>query len=206
MPPSTAALHSPAAERNKGPLLDALLALLPAEGSALEIASGSGQHLAHFAAGMPAWHWQGSDPTDEALASIAAWVPAGPAPLRLDVQQADWGLGAQRFDAVFCANMLHISPWASCRALMQGAARHLTPTGRLIVYGPFIVPGQLTAPSNLAFDADLRRRDPAWGVRALDAVEIEAAAAGLHLRVTRAMPANNLLLVFTRKLSDKESP
>lgn len=194
----SAALHSPAAERNKQPILDALLTLLPAQGAALEIASGSGQHVAHFAAQMPGWTWQASDPQAEALASIAAWRPAGPTPLQLDVQQADWPVPRAAFELIFCANMLHISPWASCAGLMAGAARHLTDAGALIVYGPFIVPGQDTAASNLAFDADLRRRDPAWGLRSLAEVRTQAAAAGLVLEQGLTMPANNLLLVFRR--------
>lgn len=203
---SPAALHSPAAERNKQPILEALLRLLPARGRALEIASGSGQHVAHFAAHMPGWHWQASDPRPEALASIAAWRADGPAPLRLDVREAQWPLPHQAFDAIFCANMLHIAPWASCAALMQGAARHLTDAGRLIVYGPFLVPGQETAPSNLAFDADLRGRDPTWGLRALDQVEAQARAAGLLLGQRLAMPANNLLLVFDRATPQEPTP
>jgi hypothetical protein len=192
------ALNSPAAERNKQPILDALLHLLPPQGLALEIASGSGQHVAHFAAAMPGWAWLASDPQAQARDSIAAWWPAGPAPLALDVLQTDWPLPAshRRLDLIFSANMLHISPWTTCAALMRGAARHLADNGRLIVYGPFIVPGQATAPSNLAFDADLRRRDPAWGLRSLADVESQADSAGLRLIETLAMPANNLLLVF----------
>lgn len=197
----SAALHSPAAERNKQPILDALRALLPERGSALEIASGSGQHIAHFAAQMPGWTWQASDPQAEALASIMAWRPAGPAPLQLDVQQAAWPVPLAAFDLIFCANMLHISPWASCAGLMTGAARHLKAGGTLIVYGPFIVPGQDTAASNLAFDADLRRRDPAWGLRSLGDVQTEAAAADLALAQVLAMPANNLILVFRKVLA-----
>lgn len=194
------ALHSPAADRNKQPILDALLTLLPPSGTALEIASGSGQHLAHFAAALPGWDWQGSDPDEQALASITAWRPEGRAPLRLDVNQQAWPLppSHQALDLIYCANMLHISPWASCAALMQGAARHLRPDGLLLVYGPFLVPGLATAASNLAFDADLRARDPAWGLRDLAAVQQQAAAAGLGLREYRALPANNLLLIFHR--------
>jgi SAM-dependent methyltransferase len=192
------ALNSPAAERNKQPIADALLRLLPATGAALEIASGSGQHVAHFAALMPGWSWLASDPSEQALASIRAWWPAGPDPLQLDVHAWPWPLPSshRRLDLVFSANMLHISPWSSCAALLRGAAQHLREDGRLIVYGPFIVPGEPTAPSNSAFDADLRRRDPAWGLRSLDAVELEARAAGLRLRERIAMPANNLLLIF----------
>jgi SAM-dependent methyltransferase len=196
-------LHSPAAERNKQPILDALLQLLPAQGRALEIASGTGQHVAHFAAGMPGWDWLASDTDAQALASIRAWWPDGPAPLRLDLlRDADWPLPpshAQRLDVIFSANMLHISPWATCAALMRGAALHLLPGGQLIVYGPFIVAGIETAPSNAAFDADLQRRNPAWGLRELADVQREAQHHGLQLTRQIAMPANNLLLRFTTK-------
>ena len=192
------ALHSPAAERNKQPILHALQAILPPEGLALEIASGSGQHVAHFSAGMPGWRWLASDPAAPALASIAAWWPEGPAPLQLDVQQDDWSLPAshQQLDAIFSANMLHISPWASCAGLLQGAARHLTEHGRLIVYGPFVVPGEALAAGNQSFDADLRQRNEQWGLRSLDQVERQASACNLLLVQRFDMPANNLLLVF----------
>lgn len=203
LPNSPTPLHSPAAERNKQPLLDALLQLLPAHGRALEIASGTGQHVAHFAAGMPGWDWLASDPDPQALASIRATWPQGPEPLALDVlAEGDWPLPpshARQLDAIFSANMLHISPWATCAALMRGAARHLLPAGQLIIYGPFIVAGVETAPSNAAFDADLQRRNPAWGLRELAKVQHEAKHNGLWLTRQRLMPANNLLLTFTHK-------
>jgi SAM-dependent methyltransferase len=199
-----AALHSPAAERNKEVILEALLRALPEQGMALEIASGSGQHVAHFSAQMPGWNWLASDPTPEALASIIAWRPHGPQPVQLDVLHTDWALppSHQALDAVYCANMLHISPWQTCAALMRGAARHLKPAGHLLVYGPFLQSGVDTAPSNLAFDADLRRRDPAWGLRHLDELAAEALAGHLHLREVITMPANNLLLVFIKSTSE----
>ncbi|WP_310387631.1 DUF938 domain-containing protein [Roseateles sp.] len=197
------ALHSPAAERNSQVIQDALLQWLPAQGVALEIASGSGQHIAHFSAQMPGWDWLASDPSAAALASISAWRPQGPAPLMLDVRQADWGLPASHhsLDALYCANMLHISAWSTCAALMQGAARHLAPTGLALVYGPFLQTGFDTAASNLAFDADLKRRDPAWGLRHLDDVAAVALGCGLQLRNRLQMPANNLLLAFSKTTS-----
>lgn len=200
MAPMDARQHSPAAERNRQPILDVLRRLLPPGGTALEIASGTGQHAVHFATALPDWTWQPSDLHEDALASIEAWsracgLPNLLPPLRLDVLQP-WPV--DRVEAVFCANMLHIAPWPVCGALMRGAARHLAPHGVLVVYGPFFVDGEAAAPSNLAFDADLRRRDPAWGVRRLAEVEREAVAAGLALDERVAMPANNLTLVFRR--------
>jgi len=195
---------STAAERNKQPILDALRELLGERGTALEIASGTGQHAVWFAAGLEAWVWQPSDVDARALPAIAARIaqsglPNLRPPVRLDVMSTPWPAAdapfAERFDAIFCANMLHIAPPATCAALMQGAARHLQPDGVLITYGPYLEDGPV-APSNAAFDRSLRARDPAWGIRRLDAVAREAADAGLALRARRPMPANNLLLVF----------
>jgi SAM-dependent methyltransferase len=195
-------LNSPAAERNRAPLLEVLRQVLPARGRALEIACGTGQHAVHFAAGLPGWDWQPTDPDLAALASTAAWaadvaLPNLRAPLQLDVMAATWPVPGP-FDAVFCANLLHISPWPTCTALMQGAARHLAPGGVLVVYGPFLVDGTPTAPGNVAFDADLRARDPAWGLRWLHDVASVAVSAGFVLAEQRPMPANNLTLVFKR--------
>lgn len=200
-----ARLHSPAADRNKAPILAVLERVLPARGSALEIASGSGQHALHFAAAMPTWDWQPSDADAQALVSIDAWIAQAPLPnlrraLQLDVMASAWPL-PRAFDAIFCANMLHIAPWPACAALMRGAAEHLAAHGLLITYGPYIEPGWVTAPSNLAFDTDLRARDPQWGLRRIDHVAAEAATAGLTLAERVPMPANNLLLVFRRKVS-----
>jgi hypothetical protein len=193
--------HSPAAERNREPILAELQRLLPPQGLALEIASGTGQHAAHFATALPGWHWQPTDGDARSLASISAWceglfnvLP----PLHLDVLAGAWPGVPASVDALFCANLLHIAPWATCAALMQGAARHLAAHGLLILYGPYVVDGQATAPSNQAFDADLRARDPSWGLRRLADVMSQAEAVGLHLRERVAMPANNLLLVFDR--------
>ena len=194
------ARHSPAAERNRGPILAELQRLLPARGAMLEIASGTGQHAAHFAAALPGWRWWPSDGDVRSAASIGAWCEGlanVQAPLHLDVLAHTWAGVPREVDAIFCANLLHISPWATCAALMRGAARHLSAQGLLLLYGPFIVEGVATAPSNLAFDADLRARDAQWGLRRLHDVTAQARAAGLNLRERVAMPANNLLLVFT---------
>ncbi|NMM82048.1 SAM-dependent methyltransferase [Acidovorax sp. SRB_14] len=200
--------HSPAAERNRAPILAHLQALLPASGRALEVASGTGQHVAWFAAHLPQWTWQPSDAQDDAFASITAWCAhAGAhnvlAPVLLDVRAPRWPSAkpafAEPFDLMYCANMLHIAPWDCCAGLMQGAARHLAPHGRLVTYGPYLEDGVPTAPGNLAFDANLRERDPAWGIRRLEDVAREAAHAGLRLAARHALPANNLLLVFERQ-------
>jgi len=199
--------HSTAADRNKQPILEALQRVLPARGAALEIASGTGQHAAWFAAALPDWTWQPTDADTSALPAIAAWtLQSGLAnvrpPLLLDVMAPRWPAQgppfADPFDAVYCANMLHIAPWATCAALMQGCARHLAPGGVLVTYGPYLEDDVPTAPSNLSFDQSLRARDPQWGIRRLEDVTREARRAGLALRERHAMPANNLLLVFDR--------
>ncbi|MDM0070012.1 DUF938 domain-containing protein [Variovorax sp. J31P207] len=194
---------SPAADRNKQPILDVLRRVLGERGAALEIASGTGQHAAWFAAALGQWDWQPSDADAAMLPAIAERVAqSGLAnlrpPLLLDVMSPRWlSLDAgQRFDAIYCANMLHISPAAACAALMDGAARHLVPGGLLITYGPYFEADVPPAPSNLAFDRSLRARDASWGIRQLDEVAAEARRAGLVLRERHGMPANNLLLVF----------
>jgi len=208
-----ARLCSPAAERNRQPLLEVLRRVLPPTGRALEIASGTGQHTAWFARHLPGWTWQPTDADERALASIAAWCFGDDAagaqpddtpplvnvepPRRLDVLAPSWQVQGG-FDAIVCANMLHIAPWACCAALMRGAARHLARDGVLLTYGPYLVEGEATAASNLAFDADLRARDPAWGLRWLHEVEGEAGREGLRLRERVAMPANNFTLIFER--------
>ena len=198
----SARLHSAAAERNRVPLLAELLRLLPAQGQALEIASGSGQHAAHFAAALPGWRWQPTEADARLAASIADWcadLPNVLPALPLDVLEPAWDGVPADVDAIFCANLLHISPWATTAALMQGAARHLSARGLLLVYGPFLEDGVPTAAGNTAFDADLRTRDARWGIRQLADVLARAAVAGLHLQQRVAMPANNLLLVLSRQ-------
>jgi hypothetical protein len=193
--------HSGPAERNRAPILAELQRLLPVQGRALEIASGTGQHAAHFAAALPGWRWQPTDLDVQSLPSIEAWcqgIDNVLPPLQLDILAPSWAGVPPQVELIFCANMLHISPWATCAALMQGAARHLTPQGLLLTYGPYVLDGVPTAPSNQAFDTSLRARNPAWGLRRLDDVAAQARAAGLVLREQVAMPANNLLLVWAR--------
>ena len=196
--------HSPACERNRDPILAELRRLLPARGRALELASGTGQHVAWFAAGLPGWTWQPTDRTPDGFDSIAAWCAGLPnvrPPCRLDVLAGPWPPADDApFDAVFCANMLHIAPWPACGALMRGAAARLAPGGLLLTYGPYLEDDVPAAASNLEFDAWLRARDPASGLRRREAVVAEAAAAGLLLRERLAMPANNLMLVFEAAL------
>jgi SAM-dependent methyltransferase len=191
--------HSPAAERNGPPILAALQRLLPANGVMLEIASGTGQHAAFLSEGLPGWQWQPSDFDAGSLPSIAAWcegLDRVRPPITLDVLDAEWpGVPAQ-VDAIYCANMIHIAPWECTAGLMRGAARHLAPGGLLITYGPYLLDDEPTAPSNLAFDADLRGRNSAWGMRHLEDVAGQAAASGLRLRERLDMPANNKLLVW----------
>ena len=203
--PSDAREYSPAAERNSAPILSALRALLPARGAALEIACGTGQHAACLGAALPGWTWQPTDAQPDRFASVAAWSAGQPnvrAPLLLNVLSQPWPEAGPAFEApfdlIYCANMLHIAPWACCTALMQGAARHLAPTGHLVTYGPYIEDGVPTAASNRAFDTTLRAQNPAWGLRALADVVREAQCAGLHLAARHALPANNLLLVWKR--------
>ena len=196
---------SPAADRNKQPILAVLRDVLPDAGSALEIASGTGQHVAWFAAGLPRWTWQPTDVQPAALDSIAARVAQHGllnvrSPLQLDVMAARWLPDDARFDAIVCANMLHIAPWATCAALMQGSARHLAAGGALITYGPYLEDGVPTSEGNLAFDQSLRAQDAAWGLRRREDVEREATKVGLQLAARHAMPANNLLLAWTRAL------
>lgn len=204
---STILPHSTAADRNKQPILEVLRRVLPASGTALEIASGTGQHVAWFAAALPAWTWQPTDMDAGMLPAIAAWTSQAKLanvrpPLLLDVMAPQWPAQdeafAEPFDAVYCANMLHISPWATCAALMRGSARHLAPGGALITYGPYLEEGVPIAPGNVSFDETLRERDPAWGIRRVEDVAVEAQRVGLGLRERHAMPANNLMLVFTR--------
>lgn len=195
-------LTAPAAVRNAAPILEVLRGALPARGMVLEIASGTGQHAAHFAAALPGIVWQPSDTDPRARASIAAWrVHTGlanlRAPLDLDVRREPWPVDA--VDAIVCINMIHIAPWEAAVALMKGAGARIAAGGALVLYGPYRRGGAHTAPSNEAFDADLRARDPAWGVRDLEAVEALAQAEGFACEAVVPMPANNFSVVFRKQ-------
>lgn len=192
-------LHAPAAQRNREPILAVLREVLPARGRVLEVASGSGEHVVHFARSLPALAWLPSDPSAEARRSIEAWTGAEALtnvhpPLALDAAADDWPIAFA--DALVCINMVHISPWASTEGLMRGAARILPLGAPLCLYGPFRRHDRPLEPSNEAFDADLRRRDPRWGLRNVAAVSACAAEHGLALERTETMPANNLMLVI----------
>ncbi|MEO7410648.1 MAG: DUF938 domain-containing protein [Sphingomicrobium sp.] len=191
---------APAAARNVDVIGDVLADSLPTTGLILEIASGTGEHALAFAKRFPNLDWQPSDPDPLALASIAAWRGEGSSnllsPLQIDAAALEWPV--DRADAILCINMVHISPWASALGLLDGAARLLAAGAPLILYGPWIIEGVETAPSNLTFDADLRARDPRWGLRSLAAFKSEAETRGLSLVERRAMPANNVMLSFRR--------
>lgn len=190
---------APAAARNRDPILAVLRRVLPPSGLVLEVASGTGEHAAHFAAALPALRFEPSDPDPASRASIDAWCAGLPnvrPALALDAAAAKWPL--DHADAVLCINMVHISPWAATLGLLRGAARLLPPGGPLVLYGPYRRAGVPTAPSNDAFDADLRARNPAWGLRQLEEVAAEAAAAGFGLPEIVEMPANNLTVIFRR--------
>lgn len=196
---------APATQRNQEPIWSVLEPLLAsASGTVLEIASGSGEHAMFFAARLaPRWKWQPTDASAEALASIRAWrrQPEVAAtlplePVLLDAAEPAWAV--HRAEAVVCINMVHISPWSATQGLLRGASRVLRAAGGgpLVLYGPYKRGGFHTAPSNEAFDQNLRSRNPEWGVRDLDAVREEAEQHGFLLEEVVAMPANNLTLVF----------
>lgn len=196
-----ATLLSPAVARNRDPILAVLRRYLPAQGTLLEIAAGTGEHAAYFAPQFPRLTWQPTDVDPDALASIEAHraranAPNLCAPIELDVTAPVWPM--TRADAVLSINMIHISPWAAAQGLMAGAARLLPAGGVLYLYGPFKENGEHTAPSNAAFDESLHARDPAWGVRDIGDVRALAASHGFDFVECVAMPANNLSLVFRR--------
>src|SRR5258707_4816096 len=198
--------YAPATLRNREAILAVLARALPPRGLVLEVASGSGEHVVHFAAALPALEFQPSDPDPASRASIDAWAADASLPnlrpaLALDAESEIWPLAAA--DAVLCINMIHIAPWRACRGLIRGAARILGAGGVLYLYGPYKRAGSPTAPSNAEFDFGLRTRNPEWGMRDLEAVAELATVAGFSAPAVEAMPANNLSLVF-RRLAPKQ--
>jgi hypothetical protein len=192
---------APSAVRNREPIAEVLAEWLPGRGLVLELASGSGEHAVHFAERFPHLEWQPSDVHPDALHSIAAWrteaaLPNLREPLIIDASAPEWPIASA--DAVLSINMVHISPWAAALGLIDGAARVLPPGGPLILYGPWLKDEIATAPSNLGFDADLKRRDPEWGLRRVEDFAQAASGKRLELAATRPMPANNLMLLFVR--------
>jgi SAM-dependent methyltransferase len=193
---------APAALRNREPIAQVLREWLPDRGLVLEIASGTGEHAVYFAEAFPNLIWQPSDIHDDALASIEGWRRASElsnlrAPLTIDASSPNWPI--DRTDALLSINMVHISPWASALGLLDGAARVLPPGGPLILYGPWLKDDIVTAPSNLDFDSDLKRRNPDWGLRRVEDFAAAAELRGLSLDQTRTMPANNLMLLLYPK-------
>lgn len=193
--------HAPATLRNRDAIAAVLHDVLPTQGLVLELASGSGEHVVHFARLFPALRWQPSDPDLDALASIAAWAAESGLsnilpPIAVDVEADVWGVA--HADALLCINMVHISPWSATIGLMRGAARLLPSGGMLYLYGPYMRADVDTASSNIAFDQALRARDSAWGLRNVDDVKKVAAQNGLLFDRMLEMPANNISLVFRK--------
>lgn len=224
-PAGGARRSAPAAQRNRAAIAEVLEEWLPSTGVALEIASGTGQHVVFFAERFARLEWQPSDISPDALSSIRAWrdgaqLPNLRDPLVIDAAAPSWSIaradaglsikmqsdscddqeGAEKgdFDVVLNLNMVHISPWSTALGLLNGAARVLKPGGALILYGPWMQAGMPTAPSNLEFDRFLKERDPEWGLRLVEDFQAEAGSRGLRLEQKRAMPANNLMLLFRR--------
>lgn len=197
---------APAALRNREPIAEVLSEWLPASGTVLEVASGTGEHSVWFAERFPELDWQPSDTHADALGSIAAWVDASAlpnlrSPVVIDAGAGDWPVG--QADAVLNINMAHISPWSASLGLIAGAARLLPADGPLILYGPWLKDDIETVSSNLAFDADLKARDPEWGLRRVEDFAAAASVKGFRLVGVRRMPANNLMILFRRSESGR---
>ena len=193
--------YSPACERNKLPILHILKRYFPEQCRILEIASGTGQHADFFSSQQSAWVWQPSDIEPESLDSIESYRVEAKrgnflTPLRLSTIDESWNVG--KFQGAICCNMIHIAPWESCLGLFYHLSRHLEPSSKLAVYGPFIRDEIPTSTSNLSFDQSLRSRDPSWGIRNLKEVNTVAEANGFQQTQVHEMPAHNLTVIFTR--------
>ncbi len=203
-------LDAAAFHRNHAAIWTVLAASLQQHsGDVVEVGSGTGQHVMHFAGHSPSITWWPSDLNEAHLRSIEAWrkytqLPNVRSPVRIDLTDPDWcpeltdGNGPRELLAVFCANVVHIAPWPVAEGLIKGAARYLRPEGKLFIYGPFKRGGKHTALSNATFDTSLRNGNPEWGVRDVEELEKVADSVGLKLSEIAEMPANNLILVFTR--------
>jgi SAM-dependent methyltransferase len=196
---SEAKRFAPATLRNRDAIAQVLGEILPPSGRVLEIASGTGEHIVHFAACFPAIIWQPSDPDPVGISSIAAWAAESRLPnihpaMLLDARSDEWELDS--VDAILCINMVHIAPWEAAIGLIAGAGRILTGSGFLYLYGPFREDGVELAESNAAFDASLKSRNSDWGLRHLSDVEALVKEHHLVLEKRIDMPANNLSLIF----------
>ncbi len=195
-------LRSPSAKRNKRPILTVLERVLPKTGLVLEIASGTGEHVVHFAQALKGLSWQPSEPDTDCHRSISAWLATKDLanvrrPLDLDVRKLPWPVPT--LDAIVCINLIHIAPWAVTKALLSGAKLALGDAGTLYLYGPYALQGRHTAPSNEAFSCALRAQNPEWGVRDLEEVTRIADGEGFELAETIEMPANNLSVLFRKR-------
>jgi hypothetical protein len=193
--------YAASTERNSKPILKILQKILPKSGFLLEIAAGSGQHAANFAPYFPEFIWQPSDPDPDSRASITAWIKHVNAkniniPIDLDVTSFPWPISEA--DAIFSSNMIHITSWECCLALMAGAGQILKPLGVLVLYGPFLMDEKKTALSNVQFDNSLKKRNPNWGIRNLDKVCVAAKLYGLVCSDILEMPANNLMVILKK--------
>lgn len=193
---------APAALRNREPIAEVLGDWLPATAVVLEIASGTGEHAVYFAERFRGLEWQPTDVHPAALASIEAWRIASDRsnvrqPMALDSASSDWPI--ENADALLSINMVHISPWRSALGLLDGAGRLIRSGGPLILYGPWLKDDMPAVQSNLDFDADLRRRDPEWGLRRVEDFAEAAEQRGFDLEECRSMPANNMMLLFRRR-------
>lgn len=197
--------YAPATQRNREPILEILIQVLPSNSNVLEVASGTGEHAVFFASQLKSCRWIPSDNNLLSMESIIAWknfrgVDNLDLPLLIDVTGDDWvqQVANQKIDAIVNINMIHISSWLACLGLMTGAEQILPPGGILYLYGPYKRKGEHTAPSNANFDRSLRDRNTQWGIRDLEAVIEAAAAANLRLQQVIEMPANNLSVIFSR--------
>jgi len=196
---------SPSVQRNRDVIRDVFLELMPNKGHALEIASGSGEHVVHIASKAPNLIWHGGDPDQDSRHSLTAWIEHSQLsnlmpPHDIDVTNDHWGISEERhYDIILSINMIHIAPFKAATGLFTGVKRRLTKEGKLFLYGPFMHNGEHTSPSNIAFDQSLRTRNPMWGVRDLDLEIIPLAKKhDLQIDQIRKMPANNLVVTFKR--------
>ncbi len=199
--------YAPATQRNREPILEVLLRVLPPSGNILEVASGTGEHSIFFAPAFSSRQWIPSDPNAISRDSIEAWrkeslIDNIHSPLNINAQDSIWEIEKEFLDitTIININMIHISPWSACLGLMEGAKRLLPSGGILYLYGPYKQEGKHTALSNEAFDESLRDQNPEWGVRNLEDVIKVAEDNGLVFKEKVAMPANNLSVIFEKKI------